>query len=187
MRLFVAVEIASDVRQNIEAYLSKLKPKLPNARWVRPEGLHITLKFLGNVAEERLRAIQHELSTVTGTRFPITVRGSGVFPNLKSPRVLWAGLETGPELGALAASVDEGMKNAGFSPEKRTFTPHVTLARFSERRERLDLRFLASEPQPDFGTMTAKEFHLYESKLTSQGSRYTKLSSFSLKWPERPL
>jgi 2'-5' RNA ligase len=181
MRLFVAIEIAPDIREKIQAYVSRLEPKLQNARWARSEGLHITLKFLGNVTDDRVAHIERELSNVIGAKFSIRVHGVGVFPNLRSPRVLWAGLEAGPELGSLAASVDQAMATAGFGAEKRAFTPHVTLARLSERRGKVDLRFLASEPQPDFDTMTAKEFHLYESKLSPHGSRYMKLSTFSLK------
>jgi 2'-5' RNA ligase len=181
MRLFVAIEIAPDIREKIEAYISKLKPGLPNARWARPEGLHITLKFLGNVADQRVMEIQRELAAVTGAKLPISVRNVGVFPNAKSPRVLWAGLDAAPELGALARSVEQAMARVGFAPEKRAFTPHVTLARFKESQQKTDLGFLTSEPQPDFGTMTASEYHLYESKLSPQGSSYAKLASFSLK------
>jgi 2'-5' RNA ligase len=181
MRLFVAIEIAADIRENIEAYISKLKPELHNARWVRPEGLHITLKFLGNVADERRGEIERELTKIVAPKFSLTVRDIGVFPNTKSPRVLWAGLKAGPELEALAENIDQAMSRLGFPPEKRAFSPHVTLARFSERQNKSDLVFLTSEPQPDFGTMTATEFHLYESKLSPQGSRYSKLRTFSLK------
>jgi 2'-5' RNA ligase len=181
MRLFVAIEIAFDIREKIEAYISKLKPALHNARWVRPEGLHITLKFLGNVADERHVEIEREVSKIMAPKFSLTVHDVGVFPNTKSPRVLWAGLKAGPELEALAQHVDEAMTRLGFAPEKRAFTPHVTLARFNERQNKSDLAFLTSELQPDFGTMTATEFHLYESKLSPQGSRYSKLASFSLK------
>ncbi len=181
MRLFVAIEIAADIRKKIDAYISKLKPGLHNARWVRPEGLHITLKFLGNVADERRIEIERELTKIVTPKFSLTVRDVGVFPNTKSPRVLWAGLKAGHELGALAESIDQAMTRVGFAAEKRAFTPHVTLARFNERQNKTHLAFLTSEPQPGFGTMTATEFHLYESKLSPQGSRYSKLRTFSLK------
>ncbi|HVH87493.1 MAG TPA: RNA 2',3'-cyclic phosphodiesterase [Terriglobales bacterium] len=180
MRLFVAIEIETEIRRRIEEFVSRLKPGVTNARWVRPEGMHITLKFLGSVADERESSMEVALRKIQAASFPIRVRNIGVFPNAKSPRVLWVGTEAGPELAQLAERVDERMAELGFEREKRAFAPHVTLARFNERDKKINLNSVLAGVQPSFGTMTAREFHLYESKLSPQGSRYSKLASFAL-------
>jgi RNA 2',3'-cyclic 3'-phosphodiesterase len=180
MRLFVAIEISPEIRDKITEYISRLKPNLAGARWVRSDGLHITLKFLGNVADERCKSVGEALRGITAPSLNLSVRNIGFFPNPRSPRVLWTGIEAGPELATLAQHVDGALAPLGFDREKRAFNPHVTLARFKEPRGKVSVSSI--EEKPSFGTMTAKDFHLYESKLSPQGSRYIKLASFELKW-----
>lgn len=181
MRLFIAIEIAPAIRDRIAEFVSHLKPNLANARWSRPEGLHITLKFLGNVPDEKRSAIEDTLCGITAQSFSLSVCDAGVFPNAKSPRVLWVGLDAPNALAELAGQIDAAMFALGFEREKRAFTPHITLARFSDRSKKSDvIAALASTPKAGFGTMTATEFHLYESKLSPQGSRYLKLATFAL-------
>jgi 2'-5' RNA ligase len=181
MRLFVAIEIAPEIRDRIMEFVSGIKPQLANARWSRPEGLHITLKFLGNVADEKRSKIESNLGDVTATKFWLSLGDVGVFPNPKSPRALWVGLKAPPDLAQLAEQVDVSMEPLGFEREKRAFTPHVTLARFNDRGKKANVNSaLSSVPKAGFGTMTATEFHLYESRLSPQGSRYSKLASFPL-------
>ena len=182
MRLFVAIEIDPAIRERIHEFVSGLRAKISEARWVRPEGLHITLKFLGNVADERRMTIENALRSVREKEVTLSLKQLGVFPNPRSPRVLWVGIGAGPELEQLAMGVDQQMGSVGFETEKRGFSPHVTLARFKQC-PRGNLDSLLAEAQPSFGTMTAHEFHLYESKLSPQGSRYTKLASFKLEQP----
>lgn len=179
MRLFVAIEIAPEIREKLVSFVEKLQKSMGNARWANPEGLHITLKFLGNVADERRTAIESALAHVEASHFSISVRRVGVFPNSRSPRVLWAGIESGPELSALVEKVETSMAPLGFTGEKREFAPHVTLARFNDPRK-VNVSSALAVPDVSFGTMTATEFHLYESKLSPKGSRYTKLANFSL-------
>jgi len=180
MRLFVAIEIESEIRRRIEEFVSRLKPQVGGARWVRPEAMHITLKFLGNVANETRPAIELSLAGVRASSFEINLGNVGVFPNPKFPRVLWVGTQAGPELAELAQEIDERMGRLSFQREMREFAPHITLARFNDRSKTSSMNSVLSAPQPSFGTMTAKEFHLYESKLSPQGSRYSKLASFAL-------
>ncbi len=179
MRLFVAIEIEPAIRERIGEFVDRLRPRISEARWVRPEGLHVTLKFLGNVADERRAAIEKALRSVRGKPFTLSLKSLGMFPNPRSPRVLWVGIEAGPELERIAADIDRQMASVGFEREKRAFSPHVTLARFNERPEG-NLGSLISETPLSFGTMTASRFHLYESKLSPKGSRYTKITSFDL-------
>lgn len=180
MRLFVAIEIAPEIREKITGYISRLKPAIANARWAHTEGIHITLKFLGNVPDTKRVAIENTLRGIQSSKFSLSVRGVGVFPNARAPRILWAGIESGPQLAKLAALTGEALALLGFEREQRTFTPHVTLARFHDRSSKADVSAALSDPTPSFGTMTAAEFHLYESRLSPQGSQYFKLSSFAL-------
>ena len=181
MRLFIAIEIAPDIRERIIEFTEKLRPTISKARWSRPEGLHVTLKFLGHVADEKVPAIENMLTKIESQSFAIKIEGIGVFPNSKSPRVLWVGIGAGPELAELAGRVDELTAELGFEPEKRAFSPHVTLARLQEGDRKTKLSSILPVDKPSFGTMTAQEFHLYESKLSPQGSRYFKRASFALK------
>ena len=181
MRLFVAIEISSEIRERLAEFVSRTQPRLANARWVRMEGLHITLKFLGNVADQRLGAIEQALRRVEAAHFDLYLKAIGIFPNQRSPRVLWVGIQSGTELAALASAVDTAMASLGFEQEKRAFTPHVTLARFKEGSRTQNVSAAMPESNPSFGTMTATQFHLYESKLSPKGASYTKLASFALK------
>jgi RNA 2',3'-cyclic 3'-phosphodiesterase len=185
MRLFVAVEIAPEIRDRLTGLVAQLRPSLASASWVRPEGLHITLKFLGNVPDEKLGAIKSALHSVKAAPFLLAITNVGVFPNPRSPRVLWAGIESGPELAALARKVEDALNPLGFEREKRAFSPHVTLARFKNGKAKPKLdAVLSAMPEAGralaFGTMAAAQFHLYESKLSPQGARYSKLASFEL-------
>ena len=181
MRLFVAIEILPEIRDRIMEFVSTIRPQLGNVRWSRPEGLHITLKFLGNVPDEERIAIEEKLRKMQVPPFSLGIGDAGAFPNAKSPRVLWVGLDAPADLARLAEQVDIAMSSLGFEREQRAFTPHVTLARFNGRGNKVNVSAaLSSVPKAGFGTMTATEFHLYESKLSSQGSRYIKLASFPL-------
>jgi RNA 2',3'-cyclic 3'-phosphodiesterase len=180
MRLFVAIEISADIRRRITEFMNRTQPHLTNARWARPEGLHITLKFLGNVADQQRGAIEAALRGIEAPQFEVSLQNIGVFSNPRSPRVLWVGIESGPDLARLATSVDDTLAPLGFEREKRAFTPHVTLARFKEGSRTQNVSSVLPESNPGFGTMSATEFHLYESKLSPKGASYSKLASFAL-------
>ena len=180
MRLFVALDIPEDVRAAIAATVAKLSSACRNARWVRIEGAHITLKFIGEVPTEKVEQIKTALASV---RMPdpmqIKFRGVGFFPNERRPRVFWAGIEGGAELNALAAAVDATLAPIGIARETREFSPHVTLARFESPAGLDGLRAAIAAAGPlDFGSATAKEFHLYQSVLKRTGAEYTRLVTY---------
>ena len=181
MRLFVALDIPEDVRAELGAFAAKLRITCPNARWARIEGLHVTLKFVGETSEDKAKMVKSALADIP-SRAPISIgfRGFGFFPNARRPRALWAGVEAGPELGELAAAVDIALEAPGIPREERAFSPHLTLARFDEPRG-LETLHAAIEKigSLEFGTTIAKEFHLYESVLKRGGAEYTRLASFS--------
>jgi RNA 2',3'-cyclic 3'-phosphodiesterase len=182
------------MRERISLYIDGVRGFAPDARWVNPESLHITLKFIGEQPEPAVEQIKDALSRVTAKAMQIHFRGHGFFPTAKSARVFWIGIGAGPELPSLAAAIDETTGALGIPKEERIFSPHLTLARGrgasgSPRQHKKDgpnrafkslQEKLAARPDPDFGTMTPREFFLYQSQLSPKGSKYTKLAAFAL-------
>lgn len=194
MRIFVALDIDDAIRQRIARFMEGVHNFAPDARWVRPESMHVTLKFIGEKSEAAVGEIKQALEGIEASALEIRFRGYGFFPTAKAARVFWVGIEAGPQMEALAAKVDSTMASLGIPKEEHAFTPHLTLARAggrsaSPRAHRDDGRNqafhklqekLSAMTAPDFGTMTARAFFLYQSQLSQGGSRYTKLSAFAL-------
>jgi RNA 2',3'-cyclic 3'-phosphodiesterase len=195
MRLFLALDIDDAIRERIARFEHGVSGFAPDARWQKPESLHVTLKFIGEQPEPAVEGIKQVLSTIPASAIEIQFRGHGFFPTAKSARVFWIGIEADPQLAALAAAIDEKMSSLGIPKEDRPFSPHLTLARGSgrsgsPRRSKSDApdrvfqrlqEKLAALPAPEFGTMTARKFFLYQSQLSPKGSNYTKLARFDLK------
>jgi RNA 2',3'-cyclic 3'-phosphodiesterase len=185
VRLFVALEIPSAVRDHLAALSKELGAlETPStgrkARWVRPANLHVTLKFIGEVPPAKLDAIRDALSTVRSERpAELRFRGLGFYPSEKRPRVFWAGIEASPNLVLLAGDIDAVLEKLGVGRERRPFTPHLTLARFEPPgvSEKLAGRVRENVTR-DFGALRTGEFHLIESKLKPSGAEYTTLQSF---------
>jgi 2'-5' RNA ligase len=180
VRLFVALEIPSAVRKNLAEFLATLRAISSQPRWVRTENLHVTLKFIGEVQAEKLGDIRAALSEVHSDQaVALDFRGAGFFPNEKRPRVFWAGIEASANLVGLAADIDRALEKLGVPPEKRPFSPHLTLARFEPPGLPEKLRAAIQEnAKRGFGSVAAKEFHLIESKLKPSGAEYTTLETF---------
>lgn len=180
MRLFVAIEIPREIREAIAAFLKELRAIAPQLKWVRAENLHLTLKFLGETEPGRLGAIRNTLTPIR-CEHPVTLDfcGLGFFPNEKRPRVFWAGMDASSNLKSLAADMDHALHKIDFPLEDRPFTPHLTLARFSLPGVPAKLlAFTRENESRAFGSMTACEFLLIESKLKPGGAEYTTLQSF---------
>lgn len=166
----------------------------PDARWVRAESLHVTLKFIGEKPVEQVEEVKRALNDIRSERFEIAFRGFGSFPTAKAARVFWVGIEAGGALGKLASAVDAATERLGIPKEDHAFSPHLTLARGGGRSgapgwkkgDGVNRNFsvlqekLAAMPMPEFGEMSCGEFFLYQSELTRGGSRYTKLARFEL-------
>ncbi len=194
MRIFIALDIDDTIRERIQRFLDGVHEFAPDVRWVRPESLHVTLKFVGEKSEEAVQNIKLALSSIQPDPMEITFRGYGFFPTPKAPRVFWVGIESGPQLASLAKAVDDAVAALGVAREDHPFSPHLTLARGGGRSgapgwrkgdgpnssfQRLQEK-LSARPVPEFGTMTAREFFLFESQLLRGGSRYTKIARFAL-------
>ena len=185
MRLFVALEIPAGVRDNLASLIDNLRSlssRLADkrTRWVRPENLHVTLKFIGEVAPAKLEGIRAALSEIrSDARVDLSVRGLGFFPNESQPRVLWAGLNASSNLTSLAGDIDRALESQGMAREQRAFTPHVTLARLEpaglDEKSRGAIR---QNGERDFGSFQTHEIHLIESKTKPSGAEYTSLATF---------
>jgi 2'-5' RNA ligase len=196
MRVFVALDIDDAIRERLEQFLDGVRGFAPEARWVRPESMHVTLKFIGEKSSEAVDEIKQALGGVRAGGFEISFRGHGFFPTAKAPRVFWIGIAASPQLAALAKSVDEAAAGLGVPREEHAFSPHLTLARGGGHRgsgaphrlkgdgpnpvfQRLQEK-LAAMRSLEFGTMTAREFFLYQSQPMRGGARYTRIVRFGL-------
>jgi len=185
MRIFVGLDIPDEVRSRIEKYMQSVRELAPDARWVRIESLHVTLKFIGESAEGRVRAVEEALSQIKASAFQIEFKDAGFFPSPRSARVFWIGIHASEALPQLASAIDEKLEKLGIAKEGKSYKPHLTLARAPERGgSSRCFHVLQQRPVPDgslpFGTMTAREFFLYKSELLRGGARYTKLRNFRL-------
>ncbi len=192
MRLFIALDLAGDIRERISRFMDGVREFAPDAHWVRPESLHVTLKFIGEQPEAMVEQIKHALSLVSVEAISISFRGFGFFPTARSARVFWVGIAADPQLAGLAKAVDDAIAPLGVAKEERPFSPHLTLARSGrgsgapghQKGDRANRDFhrlqekLAALPVPEFGTMTACEFFLFQSQLLRGGARYTKIAHF---------
>jgi 2'-5' RNA ligase len=186
MRLFVALDFPDVVRNSLREFIARLKPACSGAKWVRPEAMHVTLKFIGEVSAEDLEPIRAALATVhSSAPLEMQFRSLGFFPNERLPRVLWCGVEASPNLAELAAAIDHALVPVGIPAESREFVPHLTLARFkADTGARSDLDALvraAGELKSyDFGRTRETDFHLIESILKPAGAEYKRLKSFPI-------
>jgi 2'-5' RNA ligase len=134
MRVFVGLDIDPAIRQRMTRYLEGVRGFAPEARWVKPESFHVTLKFIGEQKDELVEEIKRQLATVRGQPFEVSFRGQGFFPNARSPRVFWLGIEAGEQLRQLAKAVDEAVARTGVERETNDYRPHLTLARSGSGR-----------------------------------------------------
>src|SRR5260370_38946298 len=185
MGRFMCVDIAGESRARMLEYMERGRSLAPEARWARPEGLHVTLKFIGEVSEAKVQEIKAALVSVKAAPFAAKFEGAGFFPSPKSPRVFWIGVDGGPALSQLAGMIDHVTEKLGIAKEERAYSPHLTLARSASApggHHQLNPlpSWLQSEAPPGFGTMTAPEFFLHQSRPQRGGAKYTKLQPTSI-------
>jgi 2'-5' RNA ligase len=188
MRLFVAADISEAVRAELRRLRTIVDAALASARkpprltWVNPDVAHVTLRFLGEVAEDNAARLLHAL----GTRLPLPSFDvcwdrSGAFPGLRSPRILWIGATAGSDmLSNLARLINERVDPVMGPGESRPFTPHLTLARVREAGKGIDWRALLAQAQPAPTTMRVDKIVLYHSRVSPKGPTYTALQSTAL-------
>ena len=188
-RLFVALPVPDAVQARLATLQTDLRPRLPSraASWTRAENLHLTLRFLGSVANESIAALKLALHAVSAGTKPmrLAAQGVGCFPDLRRPAILWSGVKgDAGQLEKLQRSVVEAAIPFAQTPAERNFTGHVALARFRRLRprdvERLKT-FLSEVARQRLGSWQADEFLLIRSELAPGGSRYTTLAKFAFR------
>lgn len=169
MRLFVALSLPRDLRDR----LGGLASGLPGARWVDPDNLHLTLRFIGEVDGREAEDVDAALSGIQGKRFSLTLSGVGQFGDERRPRALWVGVEPNEALERLQAKIETALQRAGLAPEKRKFKPHVTLARLKTHPgERLH-DYIVQRSLFRAGPFDVSEFTLFSSYLANSGAIYS--------------
>ena len=185
LRAFIAIQLSDELKGHIGELQAELKRRafgLDGLGWVRLEGIHLTLRFLGDIAEEQAGALGALLRDVAAGMkpFALEARGIGVFPNPRAPRVIWLGLHGAPEpmesLRRMQARVEDGVVGLGFSREPRKFTAHLTLARVRDRKSGAALaKVLEANQDRAVGSFIATSVGLIKSELRPTGAVYTTL------------
>jgi RNA 2',3'-cyclic 3'-phosphodiesterase len=183
MRAFVAIEVSDEIKNilgQIEAYLRYAGA---DVKWARPEVIHLTVKFLGEIDEKQCEDVKAALEAVVKTTaaFEMTLKDIGAFPAIEHPRVVWVGIEEGAaEITALASRIESSLEKLGFAREERPFSPHLTIGRVRSPLNivKLKEKVLTAASQfrmPEIGTHKVTSVILYKSTLTPQGPLYVKL------------
>ena len=176
MRLFIAITLPEEVQDS----LAQLEAGLPGARWVAPQNLHITLRFLGDIDGQDAQDIDAALEEIRVPAFPMTIAGVGRFGDGKKVRQLWAGVEPHPNLVRLQGKVESAVVRSGQPPERRKFKPHVTLARFKSRPGPRLGDYMTAHGLFRLPPFEVESFALYSSFLSSSGSIYSEEAVYAL-------
>jgi len=185
IRTFIAIELSNEARKKIQEIQSELKSLIQSRiSWPKPENIHLTLKFLGNVSPNKIDSIKEELKKISKMHSPfeISLAGVGAFPNFRRPQVIWLGVDRGSELVIqIAGAIEKAMKRLGFPPEGRNFIPHLTLGRVKQRvnLEEIEPK-LRNYDNPDIPMVQVDRFGLIKSELHPEGAIYTTLEEFIL-------
>jgi 2'-5' RNA ligase len=185
-RLFVAIDLDDDARRAIAAEQKRLMREFAGEsllRMVRPEQMHLTLVFLGEVDDVRAAAIVDAIhGDVKAAPFPIVFAGLGVFPPHGAPRVLWLGVTTGREQAiAVQRQITDRLSRVGIEPEQRAYHPHLTLARWRTSTPSDRRRLLSADRGAEIARVDAMAVRLYQSRLSSSGPSYTALAQAALR------
>lgn len=179
MRTFIALEVSQEVRGEIASVQNECRKIAPGVKWVKPENIHITLKFLGEVSPLDIEKIGKAVKTATyGFKdFKVTFTNIGGFPNTKNPRIIWVGISEGKEyVSNLSKVISKELSPCGFLSEDRPFIPHLTIARVKSTKNKGKLtRKIESLKNTDFGEGLINRVLIIESKLSPQGPRYSVL------------
>ncbi|MCQ9207969.1 MAG: RNA 2',3'-cyclic phosphodiesterase [Omnitrophica bacterium] len=182
-RTFIALELTEEIHQQLAQIQDELKKSGADVKWVKPSGIHLTLKFLGNVSLELIKEIKQVLNQLAKEHqgFELTISQLGAFPKVEYPRVIWVDIEQGKEKATqLAQGLEKGLINLGFLPEKRPLKPHLTLGRVRSSHNRNQLKTLLQSTTLPQATMQANTLTLFKSTLTPQGAIYEPLHKAKL-------
>ncbi|MFB0566180.1 MAG: RNA 2',3'-cyclic phosphodiesterase [Candidatus Aminicenantaceae bacterium] len=185
MRTFIAVDLDREIKKSLSSLIEKLILKREKIKWVQRQGMHITLKFLGEIEKAQIPEVENILRNISENfkSFSLKIKGTGYFPpEKKNPRVLWVGIEADKTLFVLQEQVETELEKIGFPREKRSFHPHLTLGRvktFSFIHE--TIKELKKYQEAFFGEMIVNKITLFQSILKPSGAEYIVLSEYLLK------
>jgi 2'-5' RNA ligase len=188
IRAFIAIDLSPEIQNHLEDVLQNYRARLPNIpiRWVTAPNIHLTLKFLGDVSLSNLNLLTEMIEKEISShhQFDISVGGSGAFPNLRQPRVVWVGVEAPAELSSIQNGIELTTARLGYSREERPFSPHLTLGRVSRNATSQDVKAISKVLETIrvgfLGATCVEQVHLYRSDLQPTGAVYTQIYSSSL-------
>lgn len=188
MRTFIAIELPQEIKKHIASIQEKLRPCDADVKWVEPDNIHLTLKFLGEIDEDKVAAISEAMEGSANQRNPfvVSITSLGAFPKIDSPRVIWLGIEKGAiETQGLAAGLEEKLEKLGIPKEERPFSSHITIGRTRSAR---NIRKLAEALKTESQQLSTKgllfetgRITLFKSALTPKGPVYQALKEADLK------
>lgn len=189
LRAFIAIELPIQTRNAIEKQTAHMRQTLGSdlIRWVPSENMHLTLKFLGEVASSHLNFLKQMLTHTADlySQFDLQIGGLGSYPTTRNPRILWIGISPPIDLPSLQKHIEEGVVRLGYEQEERTFSPHLTIGRVRQNANMADLpKIRAVLDKTQLGNIDiarVDSIHLFKSDLNPSGSVYTKLFSAPLK------
>jgi 2'-5' RNA ligase len=181
IRSFLAFDIESDtVLNRLAAVQGLLLQTGADLKLVEPQNIHITVRFLGNITPPMVEKIFEEMKQVQFVPFNVQIKGLGAFPDLRYPRVVWAGMTEGADqLKNVFSQLEPRLRGLGFTPDHKGFSPHLTIARVRSGRNKAQLaEFITENANYDFGTIKAECLRLKKSDLTPKGPIYSTLKDF---------
>ncbi len=183
IRSFIAFDLSDEkILENISSVQKKLNEAGADLRLVKPQNIHITLRFLGEVPAEIIKNVTEEMEYVEAPSFEVALRGVGTFPSIKYPRVIWVGIEKGSnELKEIHSQLEPRLRKIGLIPDKKGFSPHLTIARVRSGRNRNELVNILNElKEYDFGVIQAEFLRLKRSTLKPDGPIYSIIHEIKL-------
>jgi len=184
IRVFIAIEIDSEIKNKLSEYLSKLKRTGADVKWVSPENIHLTLKFIGHIEKDAVLNLNKIVNdAVVGIEpFSISIGNIGAFPSLKKPRVVFVCVqERGNRLLDIYEKLDKGVEQLGIKKESKKYVGHITLGRVKSQKDISKLKnALNSETECCFGREMVTSISLIQGRLTPTGPLYTRLNNFIL-------
>ena len=176
LRLFVGLELP----ESFHTEFSMIQSGLPNARWVAPENLHLTLQFIGEIDEDVAEDIDAALKAVEHSAFDLSLAGMGCFESRNRARAVWLDVAPEPKLGHLHAKIEQALIHAGLPPSGRKFKPHVTLARLKRTPVDAVSFYLEAHGAIRLPAFTVDHVTLFRSHLSHSGANYEKLADYTL-------
>ena len=183
VRSFIAIDLEPGLKTALQGLIRVLETTRADVRWARTNSMHLTLKFLGEIDEEKAAVVKRALQEVAGRHasFPLRLEGTGAFPDELNPRILWAGFAAEPDLLAFHEDLEQELEREGFPREERAFHPHLTLGRVKGPGQvRNAMLELEKHRRDSLGEMTVHKVALFESRLRPEGAEYRVLADYEL-------